>query len=62
MTGKPPSTPDKGATPATGPTPPDAEAELRARIEATLDQVAPGESRSMAEFDASEHDEDGHPR
>ena len=43
------------------PLPPDAEAELRARIEAVLDM--PGRvPPSMAEFDAREYDERGEPR
>jgi hypothetical protein len=44
------------------PLPPDAEAELRARIEAILDQVTPSAIPSMASFDAREYDEHGQPR
>ena len=44
------------------PLPPDTEAELRARIEAILDQVTPPAIPSMAGFDAHEYDEHGQPR
>lgn len=44
------------------PLPPDAEAELRARIESILDQVAPGTIPSVADFDARDYDERGHSR
>lgn len=44
------------------PLPQDAEAELRARIEAILDQAASVSVPSMAAFDAREYDEDGQPR
>jgi hypothetical protein len=43
------------------PLPPDAEAELRARLEAILD--GPGSAPpAMTEFDAREYDERGDPR
>lgn len=41
---------------------PDAEAELRARIEAILDGGAPDRIPSSAAFDAREYDERGNPR
>ena len=44
------------------PLPHDATADLRARIEAILDQVTPGAVPSMADFDAREYDERGQPR
>jgi len=44
------------------PLPKDAESELRARIEAILDQASPASIPSMAAFDAREYDEHGQPR
>lgn len=44
------------------PLPQDAEAELRARIEAILDQASSLPAPSMAAFDVREYDEDGQPR
>ena len=44
------------------PLPPDAEAELHARIESILDQVTPGTVPSMAAFDAREYDGRGQSR
>ncbi|MFK4048020.1 hypothetical protein ACI2KH_24120 [Roseomonas mucosa] len=44
------------------PLPPDAGADLRARIEAILDAACPAAAPAMAEFDAREYDERGQPR
>ena len=44
------------------PLPDDAQAELRARIEAILDGTAHSVVQPMAAFDASEYDEHGQPR
>ncbi|WP_424140316.1 hypothetical protein [Roseomonas chloroacetimidivorans] len=44
------------------PLPHDAEAELRARIEAILDQASSSAVPSIATFDAHEYDERGQPR
>ena len=44
------------------PLPPDAEAELRARLHAILDGAAPTAIPSAAAFDAREYDERGNPR
>ena len=44
------------------PLPCDTEADLRARIEAILDQASPASIPSMAVFDAGEYDEHGQPR
>ncbi len=44
------------------PLPPDAEAELRARLEAVLDGANPNAIPSIAAFDAREYDERGDPR
>ena len=44
------------------PLPPDAEAELRARLEAVLDGANPNTIPSIAAFDAREYDERGDPR
>ena len=44
------------------PLPPDAEAELRARLEAILGKAGPDAVPSMAAFDAHEYDERGDPR
>ena len=44
------------------PLPPDAQAELRARIESIIDQVTPGTVPSVAAFDTREYDGRGQPR
>lgn len=44
------------------PLPQDAEANLRARVEAILDQVSPASIPSIADFDAREYDDRGHPQ